>query len=392
MAFSTFINIDADAGGVYTFDPQSLPDVIFLQTASAPMAADLTLQLSATALQGQSCKIFVPLIDNKGFNIDVFGFLANTPTPASALGWVYTLTIYEGGTNHMQRTPLDFTDTSLVSGDIIQPATLTLARIEDLTSAHLIVGNASNRPTSVAVTGDVTITNAGITAIGAGVIVNADINASAAIATSKLAAKTASTMARYDASGYLTDTGAFLVNADVNASAAIAYSKMAALTASQVMVTSAGGVATTAATVSATLGGTALNTSASTGVPVVTGGTWSVGARTEVMHLQVSFESGYVGDFKITMPFAGTVTSIYAYATKVIAGTDNGTIQMKNNGGTSTTGGLVTFTASDARGTAYTATPTANNTFIAGDILNFFTAKATAGGVVQLSITYTRLT
>ena len=37
-----------------------------------------------------------------------------------------------------------------------------------LTSAHLLVGNVSNVATDVAVTGDVTITNAGVTAIGAG--------------------------------------------------------------------------------------------------------------------------------------------------------------------------------------------------------------------------------
>jgi len=90
------------------------------------------------------------------------------------------------------------------------------------------------------------------------------------------------------------------------------------------------------------------------------------------------------------MPFAGSVTEIYAYATKVIAGTDNGTITAKNNGGTSMTSGVVTFTASDARGTAYSVTPSANNTFAAGDLLTFTTAKTTAGGVVQLSITVTR--
>jgi len=109
----------------------------------------------------------------------------------------------------------------------------------------------------------------------------------------------------------------------------------------------------------------------------------------------VSFEAAggvvpSVGDFKLTMPFAGTVTSIYAYATKAIAGTDNATIVPKNNAGTTMTSGTVTFTASDARGTAYTTTPSANNTFIAGDVLTFTTAKATAGGYAQLSITFTR--
>jgi hypothetical protein len=56
-----------------------------------------------------------------------------------------------------------------------------------LPNGQILVGNASNIATAVAMTGDVTINNAGVTAIAAGVIVNADINASAAIAFSKLA-------------------------------------------------------------------------------------------------------------------------------------------------------------------------------------------------------------
>ncbi len=56
-----------------------------------------------------------------------------------------------------------------------------------LTNGHIFVGNASNLAADVAMTGDVTISNTGVTAIAAGVIVNADINAAAAIAFSKLA-------------------------------------------------------------------------------------------------------------------------------------------------------------------------------------------------------------
>ncbi len=57
-------------------------------------------------------------------------------------------------------------------------------------------------------TGDIAIDNAGATSIASGVIVNADVNASAAIAYSKL------------------NLGTSIVNADVNASAAIAGSKI----------------------------------------------------------------------------------------------------------------------------------------------------------------------
>ncbi len=79
------------------------------------------------------------------------------------------------------------TSGAIVNADVNASAALVLSKLESVTSARLIVGSAGNVPTAVDVTGDVTISNAGVTAIGSGVIVNADINGSAAIALSKLA-------------------------------------------------------------------------------------------------------------------------------------------------------------------------------------------------------------
>lgn len=73
-----------------------------------------------------------------------------------------------------------------------------------LTDSHILVGNASNQPADVAMTGDIAITNAGVTSIASGVIVDADVNASAAIAISKLATLTASRAVVTDGSGVLT--------------------------------------------------------------------------------------------------------------------------------------------------------------------------------------------
>jgi hypothetical protein len=77
-----------------------------------------------------------------------------------------------------------------------------------LTSAHIFVGNGSNVPTDVAVTGDISIDNTGLTAIASDVIVNADINSSAAIALSKLAALTASRALVSDGSGVISVSAA----------------------------------------------------------------------------------------------------------------------------------------------------------------------------------------
>lgn len=146
-----------------------------------------------------------------------------------------------------------------------------------LTSGNILVGNGSNVATSVAMSGDVTISNAGVTAIGTGVIVNADINASAAIAYSKLNLSGSIVNADVNASAgivysKLNLTGGIL-NADVNASAAIARSKIAtgtayrfvtnnvsgaltdtAVTASRAVVTDSNGLPTASATTAIQIG------------------------------------------------------------------------------------------------------------------------------------------
>lgn len=78
-----------------------------------------------------------------------------------------------------------------------------------LPSANIFVGNASNIAAAVPMSGDIGIDNTGVTAIQAGVIINVDINASAAIAYSKL------------------NLTGQIVNNDIGSSASIAYSKLA---------------------------------------------------------------------------------------------------------------------------------------------------------------------
>jgi hypothetical protein len=78
-------------------------------------------------------------------------------------------------------------DGAILNADINASAAIAFSKLATLSSANILVGNASGVPTSTAVTGDVTITNSGVTAIASNVIVNADINSSAAIADTKLA-------------------------------------------------------------------------------------------------------------------------------------------------------------------------------------------------------------
>lgn len=82
------------------------------------------------------------------------------------------------------------------------PTTGALSELA-LTSGQVVLGSAGNAPSAATVTGDVTISNTGVTAISPGVIVDADVNATAAIAISKLGTVTASRAIESGAGGSL---------------------------------------------------------------------------------------------------------------------------------------------------------------------------------------------
>jgi hypothetical protein len=64
----------------------------------------------------------------------------------------------------------------LVNADIDAAAAIAFSKLAALDSANILVGNGSNVATKVAVTGDVTISNAGVTAIGNNKVVAAMVN------------------------------------------------------------------------------------------------------------------------------------------------------------------------------------------------------------------------
>jgi hypothetical protein len=94
------------------------------------------------------------------------------------------------------------------------PATFSGGLSSTLNSANIFVGNGSNIATGVAVSGDISIDNAGLTAISSGVIVNADINASAAIDLTKIASASP---------GYAVITGALSLITSTTTSVEISY-------------------------------------------------------------------------------------------------------------------------------------------------------------------------
>ena len=92
----------------------------------------------------------------------------------------YTLTISDAGVS----TPAT---SSVTNASVASNAAIAFSKLATLNSGNILVGNASNVATSVAVSGDITVSNTGVAAISSGAIVNTDVNSSAAIDFSKLA-------------------------------------------------------------------------------------------------------------------------------------------------------------------------------------------------------------
>ncbi len=277
------------------------------------------------------------------YSVGVFG--VTMPSSLATKNWVASF-IWDGSAWQGGYTTYLNEDGWVETSDIADEA-VTLAKVEDLTSAYLIVGNSSNRPTAVAMSGVIALTNTGVTSIVAGSI----------------------------------------VNADVNASAAIAFSKLASLTSAYILVGSAGNVPTAVAvTGDVTISNAGVTTIAAGAVdPAMLAGD---GAK-DAIAIAVSAESGEQCDYAWIAPYDGTIDNIYTYVTLAVAATDDWTITA-NIGAVAVTNGVVTIAASSPLNTADSATPTALNAFSQGDVITFVSLKTTAGGKCQLTAHVTR--
>lgn len=120
--------------------------------------------------------------------------IGNAGNQASAVAVSGDISITNGGV-------VDITADAIVNADINPSAGIAFSKLAALSNGAILVGNGSNVATAVTPTGDVTISNAGVTSIAADAIVDADINANAEIAVSKLANGTARQLLQTDAAG-----------------------------------------------------------------------------------------------------------------------------------------------------------------------------------------------
>jgi hypothetical protein len=107
--------------------------------------------------------------------------------------------------------------------------------------------------------------------------------------------------------------------------------------------------------------------------------------KTELIVVDVSFESNRLGDYKIKFPYACTVVEINAWATNTIEATDDADLNFKDNAAASM--GTESFTAGDTIGTGITTiTPSSNNVFLINQIMTITSTKSTAGGDAKCSL------
>jgi len=82
------------------------------------------------------------------------------------------IVLADGGTYTVACQP-SFLQSGFIIGSNIADGTIALTKLVNLASGRVIVGSGSNIPTAVAMSGDITISNTGATAIGANKVVDA---------------------------------------------------------------------------------------------------------------------------------------------------------------------------------------------------------------------------
>ena len=183
IAITTGGNLVVYAGD-FTFPAG--PTDYFVQyrfTGTQTLTSDLDIVISGTP--EKNTKLFFSWEANAtlgGNDITLFGVVV--PSQLAAVNW-YAISTYDGSVWQSVIIPswessgivtsTQLATDAVTTGKIVDEA-VTTDKLADLTSAYLLVGNSSNRPTAVAMSGDVTISNTGVAAIGALKVLNAMIN------------------------------------------------------------------------------------------------------------------------------------------------------------------------------------------------------------------------
>jgi len=162
----------------------------------------------------------------------------------------------------------NLTSSTIVDADISATAAIAFSKLAALTSGNILVGNGSNVATSVTPSGDVTISNAGVTAIGANKVTDSMIRQSSGLSVIGRSANSTGNVADITAANdgeVLFRNGTSIgfgtiSNSSINASAAIDRSKIASGTANHVVINDGSGNLSSEANLAVSRGGTGAGT------------------------------------------------------------------------------------------------------------------------------------
>lgn len=407
------------AGGTTTI-PVTDYSTLYIFYGSGTMLGNWTIAESGTAYDGLQFEcIYVGNFVLGAFNISFFGQVLTTIQATKRLK--ITATYYSGSWRVVVVNAAN--ETGFIESTYMAADSVSNTALADMTRGTVKVGGVANAPTdlnaktsafiligdgtdliSIGITGDIAITAGGVVSISNAVIVNADINASAAIAFSKLASLTSAniivgsvgnvpTAVAVTGDVTITNAGvtaigaAVIVNADINAAAAIAFSKLAPLTSASILVGSAGNVATgVAVTGDVSITNTGVTT---IGAGKVLASMLGTSEKKYVLQIPVSFEAGEQCKNTIKISHAFSIDYMFSSVTKALAATNSGTITAAI-GGVAVTNGQITVATSAPLDDQDEITPSALNTGAADSLVDFTTAKVTAGGRALLTIYISR--
>jgi hypothetical protein len=205
-----------------------------VQSALTELQGDIDSLTAGTAPLTDS-HIFVGNASNAATDVALSGDASIANTGALTIANSAITNAKVSGTAAIAYSKLNLSG-SILNADVAAGAAIAHTKLANITAGSVLMGNGSNVPTATALSGDVTVNSSGVTDIGAGVIVNADINASAAIARSKIASGTANHVVINDGSGNLsgvapgTSGNALISNGTSWASSAITVTPVAPVT------------------------------------------------------------------------------------------------------------------------------------------------------------------
>jgi hypothetical protein len=135
-------------------------------------------------------------------------------------------------------------------------------------------------------------------------------------------------------------------------------------------------------------------------VTIDNAGATTIGAgKVEIANLEAALKKGIsvFGDvditeatvWKIEFPFKVTIDKVNTVVSVALSANET-TVTLKNNGGTSMTGGVITIASEAAKGEVDTASPTVHNVIAAGENIQLVSSGACSTGKVIVTIHYTR--